>query len=96
MSQQKWNFSGIEAGSVAIQSSVTATENLHDEGKASLLKLADAWGGSGSDAYQVVQQRWDDTSAELNASLRELAKRISEAGQNMGQTENKIQNRFNR
>jgi len=82
-------------GSVAIQSSVQATQSLLDEGKASLAKLADAWGGSGSEAYQVVQQRWDDTSAELNASLRELAKRISEAGQNMGQTENRVRNRFN-
>lgn len=94
MSEQKWNFSGIEAGSSAIQGSVQTTQGLLDEGKASLAKLADAWGGSGSEAYQAVQRRWDDTSAELNTSLRELANRISEAGVNMQSTEKGVGNLF--
>ena len=96
MSQQKWNFSGIEAGSVAIQSSVSATESLLEEGRASLMALADVWGGNGSEAFVAVTTRWDNTSAELNASLRELAKRISEAGQNMGEAEARIAKRFHR
>jgi len=94
MSEQKWNFSGIESGADAIQGSVQATEGLLDEGKASLTKLADAWGGSGAEAYQAVQKLWDENSAELNTSLRELANRISEAGQNMQQTEQGVQGIF--
>ena len=59
---------------------------LLDEGKGSLAALASVWGGSGSEAYQAVQTRWDSTSAELNAALQNLAQTISEAG-NMAQTE---------
>lgn len=94
MSEQKWNFSGIDAGASAIQGSVQTTQGLLDEGKASLTKLADAWGGGGAEAYQAVQRRWDATSSELNTSLRELANRISEAGGNMQSTENQVTGMF--
>ena len=45
------------------------------------------WGGTGSDAYQAVQMRWDTTSAELNSALQNLAHTVSNAGQTMAQTE---------
>ncbi len=57
------------------------TDCLLDEGKASLAALASVWGGTGSDAYQAVQTRWDTTSAELNSALLNLAHTISDAGQ---------------
>ncbi|HXB85873.1 WXG100 family type VII secretion target [Mycobacterium sp.] len=87
MSEQLWNFAGIEGGSSDIQGAVQTTHGLLDEGKSSLTSLAAVWGGSGSEAYQAVQQRWDNTSNELNSALQNLAQTISEAGQTMGQTE---------
>ncbi|MCV7258834.1 WXG100 family type VII secretion target [Mycobacterium shimoidei] len=87
MSEQLWNFAGIEAGASDIQGAVQTTHGLLDEGKGSLAALAAVWGGSGSEAYQAVQMRWDNTAAELNAALQNLAQTISEAGQTMGQTE---------
>ena len=87
MSEQAWNFTGIEAGSGAIQGAVSTTSGLLDEGKASLAKLSEAWGGSGSEAYQAVQQNWDNTSAELNSALQNLASTISESSATMAQTE---------
>lgn len=56
MTEQQWNFAGIEAAASAIQGNVTSIHSLLDEGKQSLTKLAAAWGGSGSEAYQGVQQ----------------------------------------
>ena len=87
MSEQLWNFAGIEGGSGEIQGSVATTACLLDEGKGSLAALAAVWGGSGSEAYQNVQMRWDSTSAELNSALQNLAQTISESGQTMAQTE---------
>ena len=49
--------------------------------------LAAVWGGSGSEAYQAVQTRWDSASLELNNALQNLAQTISEAGATMAQTE---------
>jgi early secretory antigenic target protein ESAT-6 len=87
MSEQLWNFAGIEGGSSEIQGSVATTAGLLDEGKGSLASLAAVWGGSGSEAYQAVQTRWDSTSNELNQALQNLAQTISEAGSTMSQTE---------
>lgn len=94
MAEQTWNFAGIEAGSSAIRGAVSTTQGLLDEGKASLAKLSAAWGGTGSDAYRGVQQRWDNASGELNASLQSLAIRIGEAGQTMAQTESGVTGMF--
>jgi len=94
MSEQSWNFAGIESGASSIQGAVQTTQGLLDEGKSSLAKLAEAWGGSGSEAYQQVQRNWDDTSNELNASLQALSQRISEASQAMSQTESGVTGMF--
>lgn len=94
MSEQLWNFAGIEGGSSEIQGAVSTTHGLLDEGKASLGALASVWGGSGSEAYQAVQQRWDSTSAELNSALQNLAQTISEASQTMAQTESGVTGMF--
>ena len=94
MSEQSWNFAGIEGGAGQIHGAVQTTQGLLDEGKSSLAKLASAWGGSGAEAYQAVQQRWDGASAELNDSLKNLAQRITEASQAMAQTESGVTGMF--
>ena len=87
MTEQMWNFAGIESGSGEIMGAVGQTAGLLDEGRASLAALAAVWGGTGSEAYQQVQTRWDQTSTELNTALQSLAQTISESGQTMAQTE---------
>jgi ESAT-6 family protein len=87
MTEQVWNFAGIEGGAGEVSSAVGTTAGLLDEGKGSLAALAAVWGGSGSEAYQAVQMRWDSTASELNAALQNLAQTISEAGSTMASTE---------
>lgn len=87
MSEQLWNFHGIESGSSDILAAVNQTQALLDEGKQSLMALQSIWGGSGSDAYNAVQMKWDSAAADLNSALQSLAQTISEAGSTMAQTE---------
>jgi early secretory antigenic target protein ESAT-6 len=94
MTEQVWNFAGIEGGAGEIGGAVKHTDSLLDEGKQSLAALAAAWGGTGSEAYQAVQMRWDTTAAELNAALMNLAQTISEAGSTMAQTEAGVTSMF--
>lgn len=94
MSEQTWNFAGIEAAASQIQGNVTAIHSLLDEGKQSLTKLGAAWGGSGQEAYAATQAKWDGTSLELNNSLQNLARTISEAGQAMQSTEGSVTGMF--
>lgn len=91
---QQWNFGGIEAGARSIEGAVRQTAGLLERGNRALNNLAAAWGGSGSEAYQAVQQRWDRTSIELNDSLQSLALRINEAGQAMLLTESRVAGMF--
>jgi early secretory antigenic target protein ESAT-6 len=94
VSEIVYDFARIQALASAIQGSVSTTQGLLDEGNTSLQNLAAAWGGSGSEAYQTVQRRWDATSAELNTSLRELSNRIDEAAAAMLATEKGVGNLF--
>ncbi|VEG50971.1 early secretory antigenic target, 6 kDa [Mycolicibacterium aurum] len=89
-----YNFGGIEAGAGEIMGAVGRTEGLLEEGKGSLARLAAVWGGGASDAYMQVQNRWDNSSAELNMALKSLANAISQAGQDMGSTELRNQGKF--
>ena len=58
----------------------TDAAGLLDEGGQCVQKLAGIWGGSGSDAYQQTQARWDSTAAELNAALKDLSDKVGQAG----------------
>ncbi|BBY23810.1 WXG100 family type VII secretion target [Mycobacterium stomatepiae] len=91
---QSWNFSGIEAGASSIAQSVQTVQGLLDEGKQSLAKLAEAWGGSGSEAYQAVQNDWQTKSDELNNSLQSLSHTITEASAAMASTEHGVSGMF--
>ena len=91
---QDWNFAGIEGSAGDLAGAVNTTHGLLDEGKASLAKLATVWGGGGSEAYQAVQQRWDNTSMELNNALQNLAQAVGEAGEHMMHTESGVTGMF--
>ncbi|CAM4309684.1 hypothetical protein MB901379_00131 [Mycobacterium basiliense] len=87
MADMHYNFAAIEIGVTEIRAEVVATEkHLHDAAQV-LATLAKAWEGSGSAAYQDVQQQWDSTSAELNAALQSLAQAINQSNQEMISTE---------
>jgi 6 kDa early secretory antigenic target len=94
MTEQSWNFAGIDAGSSDILSQASAIEGLLDEGQESLGRLANAWGGSGSEAYQAVQNNWQQKSSDLKNSLQNLAHTITEAGHAMASTERGVQGMF--
>ncbi len=94
MSEQVWQFGGIAGSAGEIHGAVSVTQGLLDEGKASLASLASVWGGSGSEAYQAVQTRWDSTSAELNAALQNLAQTIRDSGERMQQVEHGVTGMF--
>ena len=94
MSELVYDFARIQALASEIQGSVGTIAGFLAEGNTSLKNLAAAWGGSGAEAYQAVQARWDATSGELNTSLKELANRIDEAAAAMLATEGGVGNLF--
>jgi early secretory antigenic target protein ESAT-6 len=94
MTEQVWDFGAISSGASEIASAVGTTNGLLDEGKGSLAALAAVWGGTGSEAYQAVQTRWDQTATELNTALQNLSVAVEEAGGTMAGTEGGVTGMF--
>ncbi len=89
-----YNFGAIEAASAEVHGAVGRTAGLLDEGQGSLARLQGAWEGTGSMAYQSVQQRWDSNSQELNLALQNLGQAVSNAGSTMGTAERGVEGSF--
>ena len=89
-----YNFAGIDNNAGEIMGAVGRTEGLLQEGQGSLARLSAVWGGTASDAYVAVQNRWDSSSNELNMALKSLANAIAQAGHDMGATEMRNQGKF--
>jgi len=70
---QAWNFAGIASGVQTLNASVNTIHQLLDDGQSALSRLSSVWGGSGSESYRAVQQRWDATSKEVNEALQGLS-----------------------
>jgi 6 kDa early secretory antigenic target len=94
MSEQVWNFAGIQAAAGAVQGAASTTAGHLDEGKQALAALANAWGGTGSSAYQSLQARWNHASEELKDALDKLGQTIGEAGSSMSSTESGVTGMF--
>jgi 6 kDa early secretory antigenic target len=91
---QAWNFAGIASGVQTLNASVNTIHQLLDDGQSALSRLSSVWGGSGSESYRAVQQRWDATSKEVNEALQGLSQAIGESGEAMQHTESGVAGMF--
>lgn len=91
---QAWNFAGIASGVQSLNASVNTIHQLLDDGQSALSRLSSVWGGSGSESYRAVQQRWDATSKEVNEALQGLSQAIGESGEAMQHTESGVAGMF--
>ena len=74
-------FPGPDGAVASISGKASTINDLLDQGGKAVRKLAPVWGGFGSANYLTMQQRWDTTATELNASLRDLVTKLGEAAQ---------------
>jgi early secretory antigenic target protein ESAT-6 len=91
---QVWNFPVIEALALEVHGYAGVVNGLLDEGSAGLGRLVATWDGTGSNAYQGLQTKWNNASTELNAALANLAQTIQEAGTTMGGADQQIAGTF--
>jgi uncharacterized protein YukE len=62
----KYNFAGIEAAVSGVQGGTMSPASLIADEDAGVILGGPLWGGSGSDAYQQTQQRWQDDGEDPN------------------------------
>ena len=74
MTEQLWNFAGIEGGAGEIAGCRRRPPRAcSTRARVRSRRWPRCGAARGSEAYQAVQMRWDSTSAELNAALQNLA-----------------------
>lgn len=94
MTEQVWNFGQISSGSGELHSFAAQAGAVHDQGLASLAAISGVWGGMGSDSYTEVQNKWNESHAQLNDALMKLAATVGQSGDTMLNTETGIAGSF--
>ncbi|QFS94597.1 6 kDa early secretory antigenic target (plasmid) [Mycobacterium sp. THAF192] len=92
--EQVWNFPAIHAAASGMESQAGIISGLHAEGKSTLARLSELWGGSASGAYVSLQQRWDTRAEETNTALLSLARSIHQAADDSERNEQVTLNQF--
>jgi early secretory antigenic target protein ESAT-6 len=94
MSDMSYNFAGISSGVAQLHQQQSTIQGLLERGEGVVTALASIWGGSGSEAFQNIQRRWQQNSADLNNSFGQLAQAAQEASDGMQQTDSAIAGTF--
>lgn len=82
-SQIKYDFGAIQTAAADINSTAARINQLLDDIKAQIRPMAEAWEGESAAAYQVAQQQWDKSAAELNMVLQTISRTVSAGNDRM-------------
>jgi len=93
--EQKWVFGKINEQVEQLKAEQVKVKALLDEERAELADLADIWGGTGSEAFQAEQRRFQDKADKVNETLAQLVAAAAGAADTMKATENNISGMFN-
>ncbi len=80
------------------QSNIASTSKLVqtklDDLKSTVQRLAAGWHGAASESYQVKQQQWDSSAADLNQVLHQISVAVGNANEGYQNTEGRNTQRF--
>jgi 6 kDa early secretory antigenic target len=85
----KVNLRSLDDAADSIERAATRIENLLDDLRAHTNAATAAWEGTARDAYQRLQQDWNDTQGELTANLRRIADAVRSTRGRFGDLENR-------
>lgn len=82
-SQIKYDFGAIQTAAADINSTAARINQLLDDIKTQIRPMVEAWEGESAAAYQVAQQQWDQSAAELNMVLQTISRTVSAGNDRM-------------
>lgn len=80
-----YNFASIGQAAEDINSTKNRIDGILDDLKKDLQPLVAEWEGESAMSYQDAQKRWDDSAAELNIVLGEVAHAVRDSNDRMSQ-----------
>lgn len=87
--QIKVTFGAIDQLGTTIDSQVRQIETQLDDLRQGIQKLAGEWTGGSSDAFQGIQNSWNQSAEDLKAVLNRIAVAVHAAHDSYQQTEQK-------
>ena len=90
MTDQTWEFSAIESSLTELDREAAATLATLEQQRAQMLLVADLWGGTGSEAWQAQQSRWQQKADATAASLQRLVLALHEATSHMHDVDSSV------
>ncbi|MDO4910129.1 MAG: WXG100 family type VII secretion target [Corynebacterium sp.] len=79
----KYNFGEISAASQSINSQAAKITERLTELKRRLQPMVAEWQGESAAAYNVAQEQWDKSMANLNMILQTISKNLHQSNANM-------------
>ncbi|MEU0496772.1 WXG100 family type VII secretion target [Mycobacterium sp. NPDC006124] len=90
MTDQKWDFGAIEKSLAELDGEAAATLETLEAERAQLPRVADCWGGTGSEAWGAQQTRWQQRADALAASLHRLTAALHGATTHMNGVDSSV------
>lgn len=82
-SQIKYDFGAIQTAAADINATAGRINQLLEDIKAQIRPMVESWEGESAAAYQVAQQQWDKSAAELNMVLQTISRTVSAGNDRM-------------
>lgn len=84
----RYDFGLISQTADDINATNNSIAGILDDLRADLQPLVAEWEGASADAYNAAQRKWDQSAAELNDVLRQVAQAVREANDRMSEINN--------
>lgn len=80
-----YNFAQIAVAADDIDKGNRHIDQMLDDLRARLAPMVAEWEGSSADSYNEAQRRWDNSAAEINLVLQQVARAVRSANDRMSE-----------
>ncbi|MDC0772155.1 WXG100 family type VII secretion target [Streptomyces sp. HD] len=81
------NYATITNASTDVKSTAGRIKQQLDDLEAAVKRVANTWEGEAQEGYQRKQREWDQTAADLHATLLKISTALQSAAENYQATE---------
>lgn len=81
------NYATITNASTDVKSTAGRIKQQLDDLEAAVKRVANSWEGEAQEGYQRKQREWDQTAADLHATLLKISTALQNAAENYQATE---------
>lgn len=90
----KVSYAALEVAADDCANTASKMNRTLEDLRSAVVQLAGSWQGEAQQAYSQLQDKWDESAADLNQVLAQIGTAVRTAGQNYQARENKTRDDF--